>query len=618
MTSAWYTNVSKTSALTFKSEAIGFNTDNITVSDRRIPVAPGKNGVVPLEVDNSAEKDSVEIHVTISKALMSGDELRRRIYFYADDSQRVNGELVSRIYLGSTDENFYSYTIAPGQKLIMDDDYYNDVPIKWEWVYDVEGYYFHGTVNNGGATLDEYIRPIEYDFDKATFDLTGENPTGRLVSVNGSTLDQFLGALTSTDGYEGQIDSTDAVTVNNTVFYPIAVDASGTGVWAYLCTYGEIEREIAFDTEFTSVEENIIAATITISAVNIPSRTESVGTTEDLWDALTDPTVDIVELTNDVTLTSALSLRDDVETTLDLNGYSLTYGGTANSYVSLIVRDGAKLTVMNGDINGNGKGSGVGGSVSSIGIEAIGGDVTLSNVRMRDYDTAVYVADVSGTGDDSIVRIYGCDFETLSPTVYFMGNGDASEAPSKLIIENSKLNSTAYAALTGQGSTNRWGTDIVVLDSELSGYYTAIYQPQQRSSTLISRSTLTGITGIAVKGGTVTIIDSTVTGTGAHQNAAASGSGWADTGDGIYVEAVYDWNVSVSVKGTTTVTSQHSYAVEMFGKAGAGEGKIMLYDGSYTGALGAVNWNSIGAFQVYGGNFNGSALPADVTRYDQE
>ena len=616
MTSAWYTNVSKTSALTFKSMVWGFDTDKITVSDRHIPVAPGKSGVVPLEVDNSGERDSVEIHVTMSKTPMNDDALRRRIYFYADYSTRLNDELVSRVYLGSTDDDYFSYVLLPGQKLMMSDEYYNDTPIKWEWVYDVEGYYFRGTVNANGAVLDEYVRPIQYDLDRATFDLTGANATGRPVTIDGASLDQFLNNLTTTDGYAGDIDTTDAVVVNGTVYYPIDVSANGNGVWAYLCTYGEIEREIAYDTEFSSLEEKLIGATVTISAVNIPSRTEAVGTAEELWTALSDPTVDVVELNNDVAITSAVSLRDDVCATIDLNGFAIEYAGTGTSYAAIIVRDGAELTVMNGDIVGNGGSSGVGGRVSSIGIEAIDAEVTLSNVRMRDLDTAVYVADVSGTGDDSVIRIYGCDLETFSPTVYFMGNGVASDAPSQLIIENSTLTSTAYAALTGQGSTNRWGTEITILDSTLTGYFTAIYQPQQRSSTLICRSELTGITGIAVKGGTVNITDSTVTGTGPHANAAASGSGWADTGDGIYVEAVYDWNVSVSVNGESTVTSQHSYATELFGKAGAGEGKIILNDGSYAGALGAVNWNSIGIFQIYGGNFNGSVIPADVTRFD--
>ncbi|MBQ7160176.1 MAG: hypothetical protein IJR90_00540 [Clostridia bacterium] len=617
MTSAWYTNVSKASTLVFRTEVWGFDSANITVSDAAILVAPGRSGVIPLSVDNAASKDGITIYLTVSKAPMSANELRRRIYFYADTSRRINDENVSRIYLGSTEDNTFSYDILPGRQLIMSDDYYNDVPIKWEWVYDVEGYYFRGTVNGSGVTLDEYLRPIEYDFDNAVFDLVGNLNTGKLLSVGGVSTADYLAAISAADGYEGTIDVLDAVTVGTSDYYPVAVDENGNGVWAYLMTYGEIEREIEYDTSISSSEHPLqITATLNVSVVNIPSRSQPVGTDTEFYSAIRDPNVEVVELTNDLSLSMPVSVINGDEATINLNGYNITYTGSESEYSAIVARNGAKLTIMNGDIVGNGNGSGREGVVSSIGVSSIGGEVTLSNVNIRDFDTAVYAADYAGTGSDTIMRIYHCDLETENPTIFFMGNGDASEALSQLIIQDSRINSTGYIGISGQGSTNRWGTDVVILDSEVSGYYAAYFQPQQRSTALISRSTLTGITGIAVKGGTVNIVDSTVTGTGPHTNAAATGNGWTDTGDGVYLEGAYNWNATISIDGNSTISSAHSYAVEMVGKQGAGKGKIIINDGTYTGALGVANWNEIGEFSIYGGNFGAAVIPESISRYD--
>ena len=140
MTSAWYTNVSKVSGLKFKTESWGFDADKIVISAESISAAPGSSGIVQINIDNSEKNDKVKIYVTVSKKLMDY-EMQKRIFFYADTSEVINGETVSKVYVGSTDDNYYEYTILPGQQLILSDDYHNDVPIKWQWVYDMEGYY---------------------------------------------------------------------------------------------------------------------------------------------------------------------------------------------------------------------------------------------------------------------------------------------------------------------------------------------------------------------------------------------------------------------------------------------------------------------------------------------
>lgn len=612
MTSAWYTNVSKVSGLKFKTESWGFDADKIVISAESISAAPGSTGIVPINIDNSEKNDKVKIYVTVSKKLMDY-EMQKRIFFYADTSEVINGETVSKVYVGSTDDNYYEYTILPGQQLILSDDYHNDVPIKWQWVYDMEGYYFHGTVGDDSVTADEFLRPIEYDLDDAIFDITGNNATGKLESVGGVTAENFLRDLSQRDGYEGTIDVENAVTSGNRTFYPVDVDDNGTGVWAYLCTYGEIETGINYDTEISGDAD--ITASLNITAVNMPVQPEKVADESGLKRAAADPDVDFIELTGDVEIGSVLRVTSGNDVTLDLNGFDVTYTGSETAYTMFQTRNGSTLTVIDGEISGNGNVSASEGSMSSIAFYSSCGDLTLSHVKVTGFDSAVYVADVNGGNyPDSTICIYGCEFDTHSSAVYVLGNGANSDAPTQVIISDSTIRSD-YVGVCGNGSDDRWGIDTVIINSNVSGKYAALYQPQRQSSTVISGSVMTGITGIAVKGGTVTVIDSTISGTGPYSAARSSGSGWTDTGDGVYVEATYNWSASVSIKGDSVVTSENGYAVQMFGKDGTEYGRIVIYDGEFTAARGSAYWNSIGTFRIHGGTFNNS-VSADITRFD--
>ncbi|MBQ9837313.1 MAG: hypothetical protein IJO41_04890, partial [Oscillospiraceae bacterium] len=265
------------------------------------------------------------------------EELRKRIYFYADTAHTYefegealavdeNGqatiapqqETVSRVYLGSADTESYTYEILPGQKLSLSEDYYNDVPIKWMWTYDMLGYYFRGTVTadesgNGTVAVDEYIRPIEYDYAYAVFDTTvtmvdgvaqnGED-FGQLVSTGELSRNEFLAQISAADGYHGQINvnrpkriaPAEGETMAH-IYYPVEVDENGIGVWAYLCNKNEIEAGILFDNALGSAEEGLsLIARVVFTAVNIPAAEQEVDSATALEEALNAEDVDVVKL----------------------------------------------------------------------------------------------------------------------------------------------------------------------------------------------------------------------------------------------------------------------------------------------------------------------------------
>ena len=94
--------------------------------------------------------------------------------------------------------------------------------------------------------------------------------------------------------------------------------------------------------------------------------------------------------------------------------------------------------------------------------------------------------------------------------------------------------------------------------------------------------------GIAIKGGDVRVIDSTIR--GLHTDAEAtqpsldimSGSGFIDTGDGLYVETSYSYPVNVTISGNSTITcvAQSAQAVRIFPVAP--EAKVTITGGIYS------------------------------------
>lgn len=628
MTAAWFTNVAKTSSLTFETQSWGFDENKIQVSETPISITPGGSGIIPLSIDNSGSSERVKITVTVSKAMMEPVELQKRIYFYVDTPKRVGGETVSKVYLGASSPDHYTYTILPGQILTMNTLYYDDVPLKWEWVYDMLGYYFRGTVNGeaeSAVIVDEYLRPIEYDYDQAVFDKVQDSDTyQQLLSVDGGSKAELLAQISSEDGYAGVIEASNAVVLEQNgvkkLYYPVEVDGAGYGIWAYLCDYSEIEEGIAYDTQMaTSGQMLTPEAMICLTAYTVPAQTENVNTESALKAALADADVDVVEFSGDMAIGNSIVFTEGTKV-LDLNGYQLQYDGSEEEYRLFSVLSGAALTVINGQITGDTIATTTTSQIKSKAFETVGGNLVLSDVKVTGFDSAVVVADYTAeVPEDSVVQIANCDLTAAQVTIFLQGNGAGTEALTKVMVRNSKITSQFHTAISGQGNEGRWGTELILTDSEINGYYGGIYQPQQKSVAVISNSRIIGNTGIILKGGIMEIYDSTVHGTGAVyvSNAAIAQSGYTDTGDAIYVEAGYPWSASLFLRGQNDVRSDKAYAVEMIGEVGKGPGRILIYDGTYAGNKGDTGWDGVGTFEIYGGVYENDTVNAAITRYDQ-
>lgn len=558
MSTAWYSNVLEAGTLTFQAEKWELNAGNLS-SNGNVVAQPGAHGILPVSYKNTGDS-TMNAYVSVSKEEM-GTELKKRVYFYTETPYTVErkensegeskNETVSRRYL--TNGTAAPYTVLSRGQLTMSDDFCSvDTPIYWEWVYDLLGYYVRVSstpASDGSAVELEYLRPIVYDYDKATF-----NADGSLATVNGEHFELFLQELSETDGF------LNIFTPNNPKAY---TDSSGRSATYYivdneneetlgyytairLLTKPEIADANLWDTEQGKNGKSFNDLKITITGETANIEAKPVNTSEELIEALQSKEGGYFRLQGDLNLTQGIQFNQTQPVTLDLGGNTLT----AASGISTMLRvnSGAQLTVLNGSVKGTG--------VENIAFASLNGRLTLSNVRVENVGCAVYVTDEYGksTDPDSIVYISGSTLvgsATNQPSVMVLGNGTTTAQKTRCVIEDSTIEAPNYIGISGFGDKINSGTDIQIRRCTISGKSAAVYHPQDNSTFRAENTVLEGNTGIAVKGGTVYLDNCVVTG---RAEAALAGSfnnnGFTDTGAAVYLEAGYERdNIAVYITG---------------------------------------------------------------------
>ena len=575
LTTAWYTNVAETTELVFETESWGFE-GQVKALDTGLLLAPGQSACAALSVTNDGEQIN-QITVTVDKSAMP-EKLQKRIYFYVPAEAKESDKTADRVYLSTY--GGYSYRVMPKSTLLLTADSAADAPVRCEWVYDVLGYYVYGTLDKDGQLITGredveapvYIRPVEYDYDKATFQ------DDRLLTVDGAKVDDFVKDLLAADGYKdaGKTKVGDYYAVNTT-------GTSGdeqTGLWLYLCTQPEIEAATVLDTcigtyrylleqkdeqgksieltaeqteKYKDVAELLdgAKATIQIAGQNLRTSIADVTAAESLTAALEQG--ESVRLAGDMTLEKAVTIPADKDVIIDLNGKQLTTAVVGQPVLESA--PGSSITVLNGTIDGGSRDT----AVQLVGSSAAFSGVTIQGRLLIDDKN-----ESNESGAVSVVRLSNCTLKTVGDEqvgVHVFGNGAASSSRTVLLVEDCTIEST-FAGILGNGSDDCYGTDIQVLNSTVKGKYAGIYQPQRGSRLLVQNSTVEGMTGIAIKGGTVTIRNCIVNGTAEkgfvpmEEEVKASRNGWLDTGAGVYVEANYDWadEITLTITDSTITT----------------------------------------------------------------
>lgn len=392
MSTAWYSNVLEAGSLTFQAEKWELNADHVS-SNGNVVAQPGARGILPVSYKNTSDS-IVNAYVNVSKEQMEVP-LQKRIYFYTETPYTVgsgeNAETVARRYL--TNGTAAPYTVLSMGQLTMSDDFCTvDTPIYWEWVYDLLGYYVRVSstpASDGSAVELEYLRPIVYDYDKATFD---EN--GNLATVDGKHMDHFLQDITAEDGYLNKFVESNITTDSKTGTKYYTVDNDNQNTLGYytairLLTKQEIAEANLWDTEHAGASFiNNVKITITGETANVDMI--NVGTTEELTKALKSENGGYIRLSGNLELTENITVSAKEPVILDLNGATLT--GSATGGDLFTVGKGRELTVINGTIKNSA------GNKTLFGVN--NGKLTVSNVTATaegESQWGIYIQDNNRT-----------------------------------------------------------------------------------------------------------------------------------------------------------------------------------------------------------------------------
>lgn len=273
---------------------------------------------------------------------------------------------------------------------------------------------------------------------------------------------------------------------------------------------------------------------------------------------------DVITLIDDVDLTSTLNVAAGKTVVLDLNGKVIDGREKCNiaiiSYGNLTIRD------TSADADGAikaGKTSGNSGNT----INVCGGTFTLKSGNIYSVNNAVLIDENAATVNidggtitaESTTRNSAAFYiSSVNETIVNISGGEIVGYNGILLWNNTTLNITggsieAKGSLAIQGNGSKDNTEINISgDATVTGYYAAIYHPQGGKLN-ISGGTLSGWTGVVVKGGIVNISGGVINGTGEANDYVAVSSGFQDTGDALYVEH-YDSSTSSENYGTPVVT----------------------------------------------------------------
>ncbi len=253
------------------------------------------------------------------------------------------------------------------------------------------------------------------------------------------------------------------------------------------------------------------------------------GTCEEKGDTIN------VKLTNNDTINSTITIDKNV--TIDLAGHNITINSSNNIDKAFNIQKGTVTIkgpgkIINESENSNGGTFYVYGSSSTHLIIEQG--VTVEGINP-------VVVSNNGTNTGIVVDVYGN------------------------LVNNKKGNSD-QAALIVHGNIKTGDVKINVYGNLSSTVGAGLFQAGLATTTISGN--ITGLSGVAIKSGTLNLNKAIVTATGEYKEGKSNENGYEPTGAAIQVESTssYAGNININLNGGT-YTSQKGNTIEEYGEA---------------------------------------------------
>lgn len=157
----------------------------------------------------------------------------------------------------------------------------------------------------------------------------------------------------------------------------------------------------------------------------------------------------------------------------------------------------------------------VGGDIDTL-FFLSNSNITFKNGTIRAQNLAFEIAGGTGLSGRTI---------TFADDLTIISENDTAVFVDKSITLNTSADITAhYAAIMGNGTDSKY-PKINIRGGAITSDTTALYLPQPNGTTTISGGTITGATGVEIRGGTLNITGGTITATGDELATVENGSG---------------------------------------------------------------------------------------------
>lgn len=326
----------------------------------------------------------------------------------------------------------------------------------------------------------------------------------------------------------------------------------------------KVEGTVTGKVEITAPNGNVANNSTSKPETNKPSgggsivvdgpEVERVTNEKELRAALTKTEKTTIKLNNPIEIKGKINIPRSM--TLDLNGYTLTQ--SANDDGIVITTDNVVLNIKNGKI-----------SVPDKTADGQHVAVFVSGLKQPNNTTKIT--------KNVTVNMTGVNIE--------MGGFEFTDSKNP--------GSCDYANLFGvyaNGTCQDISFDIDRCN--ISGAAIGVYFPAGSKKIDITSSTIVGGSAVGIKGGTGTIKNSTLIGTGLSSDAyivglSPSGSGISEAGEALVVEGNYaDRGMDIKVENSN-LESKNGYGVRMQFFGGVDK-KLSITGGTIKGALGAI------------------------------
>ncbi len=192
------------------------------------------------------------------------------------------------------------------------------------------------------------------------------------------------------------------------------------------------------------------------------------------------------------------------------------------------------------------------------------GTVDLNNKTFTTLSTAfnLLYSDVDITVKNGTVNCLNENCNENTPNVGFIGDPAYDVSNVILTLDHVDIVSNYYNGIDLHGTDTDLHLNLInsTLTMQRSDSY-GVYIPSKDSSVTLNNSAVKAGTGIAVKGGTLNVIDSNIQSNGVEVIPNEGGaSGFEETGDAIYIDGSYNFPIDVNIKNSE-VTSENAKAV---------------------------------------------------------